>query len=96
MKLTTKEIILLEAIANNEYMDSENPVLIPVWTSSVNEDLEIPMLTKKSSIPGVYSSAVKKGLIYHDKGKTKNDDTVCITPAGWNAYKEWEFERYSK
>jgi hypothetical protein len=79
MKVTANELLVLEAILNSEYQNSDQPDELagnPVWTSHVNP------FKSKPTFSGVVSSLCKKGLI--GSQKDIEGDIIWLTQEGVN------------
>mgnify|MGYP001489656390 CR=1 FL=1 len=99
MKLTMKELWMIEAIVSNEYGD--NNYNLPsyelsyedahadtlVWSSILDENgAKHGTKVTGKGISAVVSSLNKKGFA-RSKGKG-NDSTVYVTREGWSVYQE--------
>lgn len=99
MKLTMKELWMIEAIVSNEYGD--NNYNLPsyelsyedanagtlVWSSILDENgAKHGEKVNTKGIPGVVSSLNKKGYA-ESSGKGK-DGVVSVTREGWKVYQE--------
>jgi hypothetical protein len=83
MKITDNERHLLRAIRDSDFNQGCNPVNNWVWADCINDNLG-------TGHGGVMASLVKKGLADHDYyndpgSQHSNDNTVCITRAGFDA-----------
>ena len=80
MNITDNEAALIENIALNDYQDGAAPSdRYQVWCDSLDcGPNEIPL----TSIPGITSSLVKKGLVI------TNGETISLTNAGVKAFDE--------
>ena len=100
MKLTEKEIYIIEAIISNEMCG--NNYHLPSQDASYEDAYEgdcwadmIPnngarhgeRVTGKA-ISGVVASLSKKGYVKCEKGERASDDVVGVTKAGWEAYQK--------
>lgn len=98
MNVTTKEMIVMKVIADNEYGDEMTD---EKWTWSISNDLssDIPA----SSLGGIISSLSKKGLVSVDSVEMNGaESTMSLTDEAAEiliekyGYKEsgWYFEKY--
>lgn len=81
MKLTALELAVLKAIDESEYGGDLTDL---IWTFSVDDHL--PASIKSTSIPGIVSSLVKKGLVVSSPAFMGDDATIGMTSAGAEAY----------
>ena len=87
MKTTKLELIVLENIANSEYIDVNNIdelIDYPTWsfvaTNSTNK------------LKGALGSCIKKGYVYGDNLHDEEDNTCSLTKEGVEILKENNFK----
>lgn len=86
MEITSAEKNVLQNIAENNFADGQEPEEKPwIWSDCIEDNG--PNDIASSSVGGIVSSLVKKGLVDTSESGTPNAG-VCLTDAGVKKYRE--------
>jgi len=82
MEITKLEAQLINRIVHDLYQPTNGGE--PESFEDLSDIWAFMLETKSDG--GVFASLQKKGLAAYSSGGTKDEDTICLTPQGWDVY----------